>query len=64
LKNVLDKTQAKTPSFFKKEKGATMVEYGIMLAMITVVSLAVITSLGQSVSATFNTVNSTLTTTG
>ncbi|WP_340122060.1 Flp family type IVb pilin [Methylobacter svalbardensis] len=64
MKNILDKKQAKTPYFFKKEKGATMVEYAIMLAMLTIVSLAVITSLGQSVSATFSTVNSTLTTTG
>ncbi len=47
-------------SFFKKEKGASMVEYAVMLALITVVSLAVITSLGISVSTTFNTVNSSL----
>jgi pilus assembly protein Flp/PilA len=50
----------KTPSFFKKEKGASMVEYAVMLALITIVSLAVITSLGGSVSTVFNTMNSSL----
>ncbi len=44
----------------KKEEGATMVEYAIMVALIAVVSLAVIGSLGQEVNQTFSIVNSTL----
>jgi len=46
--------------FSTKEKGATMVEYAIMVALITVVSLVVITGMGQSVNTTFSSVNSTL----
>lgn len=42
------------------QQGATMVEYAIMLALIAVVSLGVITTLGQNVSTTFNTVNTSL----
>jgi len=48
--------------FSTKEKGATMVEYAIMVALIAVVSIVVITGLGQEVNKTFSTVNSTLST--
>jgi pilus assembly protein Flp/PilA len=58
MKNILNKI----PSLFKDEKGATMVEYAIMLALIAVVSLGVISQLGQSVSAIFSSVQSTLST--
>lgn len=50
------------PSFSKKEKGATMVEYAIMVALIAVVSIVIITTLGQSVSTTFSTVNDSIST--
>jgi len=46
--------------FSTKEKGATMVEYAIMVALIAIVSIAVITGLGKEVSNTFGKVNSTL----
>jgi len=46
--------------FSTKEKGATMVEYAIMVALIAVVSIAVITGMGKEVSNTFDKVNSTL----
>ena len=48
--------------FSTKEKGATMVEYAIMVALIAIVSIAVITGLGQEVSTTFGVVNSALST--
>lgn len=60
MKNLLNKIQTKMPSFFKKEEGATMVEYAIMVALIAVVSIAIITTLGRSVSSTFNTVNTSI----
>ena len=44
----------------KKQKGATMVEYAIMVALIAVVSIVVITALGEEVSTTFEVVNSAL----
>jgi pilus assembly protein Flp/PilA len=39
------------------ESGATMVEYAIMVSLIAAVCFAVVTSLGQSVSNEFSTVN-------
>jgi len=39
---------------FIVEEGATMVEYGLMVALIAVVCLAAVTLLGTNVSAIFN----------
>ena len=48
-------------SFFKKfareEEGATMVEYGLMVALIAVVLITIVTTLGQSLETMFGTVN-------
>ena len=58
-----DKMKTKMQSFFKKEKGATMIEYAIMVALIAVVSIGIITTLGKTVSTTFSTVNASMATT-
>jgi pilus assembly protein Flp/PilA len=39
--------------FFVREEGATMVEYGLMVALIAVVCLAAVTLLGTSMKAVF-----------
>ena len=39
--------------FVKEEEGATMVEYGLMVALIAVVCIIVIAALGQSVGEKF-----------
>lgn len=57
MKNLIDKI----PSLLKKEQGATMVEYAIMVALIAVVSIAIVTTLGQTVSTTFTNVNTSMT---
>ncbi|MGR8980030.1 MAG: Flp family type IVb pilin [Gammaproteobacteria bacterium] len=60
MKNLLLKIQSKIPTFFTKfdkEKGATMVEYAIMVALIAVVSILVIQGLGQQVSQVFGQVS-------
>lgn len=44
-------------SFFKEDDGATMVEYGIMVALIAAVSVAIVTTLGISVRDTFTSAN-------
>jgi pilus assembly protein Flp/PilA len=44
--------------FVKDEDGATMVEYGLMVALIAVVLIAVVTLVGKSLSTMFNNVNS------
>lgn len=54
----------KLSSFTKKENGATMVEYAIMVALIAVVSIVVIRGLGREVSTTFGTVSTELSSTG
>ncbi|HEV2294148.1 MAG TPA: Flp family type IVb pilin [Tepidisphaeraceae bacterium] len=41
--------------FVKEEDGATMVEYGLMVALIAVVCIAAVTLLGTNLSAKFNT---------
>lgn len=42
------------------DEGATMVEYGIMVALIAAVCIAVVTTLGQKVSNAFSTVNASI----
>jgi len=42
--------------FCKREDGPTAVEYAVMLALIIVVCLAAITTIGQNANATFGTV--------
>jgi pilus assembly protein Flp/PilA len=42
--------------FVEREDGPTAVEYAVMLALIIVVCLAAITTLGQNANSTFNTV--------
>ncbi|WP_020470429.1 Flp family type IVb pilin [Zavarzinella formosa] len=48
-------------SFMKKEDGPTAVEYAVMLALIIVVCIAAITTLGQNASSTFSSVNAAIT---
>ena len=44
-------------NFFREEEGATMVEYGLMLALIAVVSIAIVTTLGTNIQAMFQDVS-------
>ena len=44
----------------RDDEGATMVEYGIMVALIAAVCITVITTLGQNVSNAFSTVNTSI----
>lgn len=46
--------------FLASEDGPTAVEYAVMLALIIVACITIVTSLGQSVSSTFSTVNSSM----
>ena len=48
-------------AFAREEEGATMVEYGIMVALIAVVCIGAVITLGGSVNGVFNTINSKLT---
>jgi pilus assembly protein Flp/PilA len=47
-------------NFLVREDGPTAVEYAVMLALIIVVCLAAITTLGQNANSTFTTVGSSI----
>ena len=47
--------------FAAKEKGQGLVEYAIILALIAIVVIAVMTTLGQRVNNTFNSIGNSLT---
>lgn len=46
--------------FSRKEEGATMVEYGLMVALIAVVCIIAVTALGTSISGLFDGVATTI----
>jgi len=50
--------------FVKEEDGATMVEYGLMVALIAVVCIAGVTALGLALNAKFNFVETKVTAAG
>jgi pilus assembly protein Flp/PilA len=54
MKNLLVNIKNKIPTFSNKERGATMVEYAIMLALIAIVSIAMVKLLGEKVNNTFS----------
>lgn len=47
----------KAVNFLKKEDGPTAVEYAVMLALIIVVCIAAITTLGSNANSTFSNVS-------
>ncbi len=47
-------------TFRKDERGVTILEYGIIAALITVVSIAMIGNVGQKILAAFTAVNTAL----
>ena len=47
-------TAARAKRLVVREEGATMVEYGLMVALIAVVCLAAVTLLGTNVRGSFN----------
>ena len=50
----------KVRQFLVSEEGPTAVEYAVMLALILVACITIVTTLGKSISGTFNTVNASL----
>ena len=53
MKSIINRVQ----NFLRSEDGPTATEYAVMLALIIVVAIAAITTLGQSVNSTFTNVN-------
>jgi pilus assembly protein Flp/PilA len=46
--------------FTKDERGASMVEYGLLLALIAVIAIVAVRALGTSVSTKFSSVDSSI----
>jgi pilus assembly protein Flp/PilA len=44
----------KTNGFLREEQGATMVEYGLMVALIAIVCIAAITTIGTNLNQVFS----------
>ena len=53
---MLVRYSARLTDFLKREDGPTAVEYAVMLALIIVVCLAAITTLGSNANSTFTSV--------
>ena len=53
---------AAASKFVRDEEGATMVEYGLMLALIAVIAMGAVKLVGQNASGTFNNVANSLST--
>ncbi len=47
----------KLQQFIRDDSGATMVEYGIMIALIAAIAIAIITIIGRKTSNAFENVN-------
>ena len=56
----MSRNLAKILRFLSSEDGPTAVEYAVMLALIVVVCITVIQSLGTSISGTFSSVQSSI----
>lgn len=50
--------QSRMQSMVKNEKGATMVEYALMVALIAVVCITAVTSIGGNANTKFNSIAS------
>lgn len=50
--------------FLRDESGATMVEYGVMVALVAAIAIATVATLGGYVNGAFSDVNSALQTAG
>jgi len=56
----MERTMGKIGNFFKDECAAAMVEYGLLVALIAVVCIVAVTTLGTSISAKFQTISSSI----
>ena len=56
MKNPLTDPSNKIPTLLNKQKGATMVEYAIMIGLVALVAFAVVKALGTKVNGTFNSI--------
>ncbi|MDD1624468.1 MAG: Flp family type IVb pilin, partial [Methylococcaceae bacterium] len=56
MQNPLIAPSNKIPTFLNKQKGATMVEYAIMVALIAIVAITAVKLFGTNLSGTYNSI--------
>jgi pilus assembly protein Flp/PilA len=56
----MSKLVATASKLVREEEGASLAEYGLLLALIAVVCIAAVTTLGTSVKGIFNAISSTI----
>jgi pilus assembly protein Flp/PilA len=56
----MSKLVATASKFVREEEGASLAEYGLLLALIAVVCIAAVSTLGNSVQKIFTTISSTI----
>jgi pilus assembly protein Flp/PilA len=56
----MSKLVATASKLVREEEGASLAEYGLLLALIAVVCIAAVSTLGGSVQKIFNTISSTI----
>jgi len=54
----------KVKSFAQDKKGATMVEYGVIVALVAAVCIVAVTTLGTDINGAFGKINTALTNAG
>ncbi|MEW5820404.1 MAG: Flp family type IVb pilin [Cyanobacteriota bacterium] len=58
LKNLFSRIKKRLNK--KDEKGQSLVEYGLILALVSVVAISILTALGGQINSTVNTINTVL----
>jgi pilus assembly protein Flp/PilA len=53
-KDIFQRVAKKAGAFLREEQGATMVEYGLMVALIAVVCITMVATIGNSLNLVFS----------
>lgn len=61
MKQLIEQLKQYMKTLSNDEKGATMVEYALMAALIAVVCIAAVTAVGQNASTVFSSIKTSLT---
>jgi len=60
IQSISQRLAARTSDFARNEEGATMVEYGLMVALIAIVCITAITTIGTNLNSVFTDIGNAL----